>query len=558
LIELAHRTQRVSSIRVLATPLLLGCAAWAGSPAQAQTTAPAPCAAAQLTGHVPSEEEVTAHRKFTLPSIRYPFDSKPGGSWGVALTLQVNESGQVVCYRVKDDFGKDQPLNDQRKALLEQLKDWRYTPFTRGKQPVMAVFSEHIDEEESPRQHADLPEAPLETVHFGLERTACYGVCPVYSVDIAGDGHVIYKGLDFADVLGEHRYEIPREEVARLLEKVRSGDLWSLRDRYAATVTDWPNHTVTIRMGSAERHIVDYAGRRVGMPAAVSNFEHEIDKAARIETWVSLSKGSIERLKAEHFNFRSRDGGELLARSVSDSRDEGALLELVALGAPINGTVGPDERLRSGEETSIIEEALLNGFSALSDALMAQGALKSAGKLDQLKLDAAFRATIVGGRLALVEKIWGAGEGKHPLLTFLDPPDRQIPSRHASPVTLLLTPSRTQDHPWEGLQIVKWLEAQGCDLNGVSSEGITLLHIALTARDAELMRYLLSRGVKDASSGKQGTTALQSAQDEEMALLLLDSGASKPPAGEAGDQFRAYAESRHWNRVVAWLKTHPQ
>jgi hypothetical protein len=545
----------------LAPVLAVGFAAACLAP-PALAAAPAACMPGQLAGYAPSEKEVAGHRKFTLPTLRYPFNTRPGGRWGLSLTLTVDDSGQIMCYRIKDELGKDQTLNDQRRGLLEQLNDWRYTPFTQGKQKVNAVFSERINEEELPREHVALPEAPVEALHVHLDRGECFGTCPVYSVDIAGDGKVIFKGQDYVDVLGEHRYEVPREDIARLLAQLRSSDLWSTRSQYRAAVTDIPTFTLSVKLGQNEHRIVDYGGRMAGMPVAVTEFEEEVDKIGHTEKWVSFSGEALERLKAEHFNFHSREAGNLLVRAVAGSQDEKAMIELVSLGAPINGTVGEDDRLRSQEEASIIEEALLNNLPALADALIAQGTLQTGGKLDQRKLDAAFRAAVVGGRLAQVQKIWGlGGDAQHPALTFMDPVLQGVGggSRFKPlPVTLLLSPVRAEEHAWEGLQLVKWLEAQGCDLKAVTPEGITLLNVAVTARDIELVRYLISQGVKDMGSGQQGASALQGTQDEEIALLLLQSGASMPRTSEAVKRYQTYAESRHWSKVTSWLQAHPQ
>lgn len=530
------------------------CAAEAclGSPALAAV--PSVCPAGPLTGYAPDDKEVAAHRRFKLPTLRYPFDTHLPGRWGVSLAVLVNAAGQVTCYRMKDELGKDQPLTDPRRTLLQQLKDWRYAPFTQGKLPVQAVFSEHIGEEEEPKEHVPLPAAPIETLRVRLEHGPCYGGCPSYSVEVSGDGHVTYTGVDYVDVLGEHPYQVPREDVAGLLPKLRAGDLWSMRPRYRAMATDIPAYTLVIRLGHDEHRIVDYGGSMVGMPAAVSDFEQAVDQAAHADKWVVFSGEALEHLKAEHFDFHSREAAELLTRAVADSRDEKALVELVSLGAPTDGRLGEDDRLQTVENVTLIEEALLNGFPALTDALIAKGALQSHGKLSQRKLDTAFQAAIVGGRLALVQKIWGLDPARHPALTYIDPQER-FPGKPL-PVTLLLSPARNEDHPWEGLQLVKWLEAQGCDLKAASPEGITLLHVAATARDVQLVRYLITRGVKDPSSGQQQATALQSAQDEDIALLLLQSGASAPKSPQARAQYRSYAQSRHWSRVVSWLQAH--
>jgi hypothetical protein len=49
---------------------------------------------------------------------------------------------------------------------------------------------------------------------ISLERTACYGECPIYSVDLHGDGTAEYLGLRFMEkegpVLGQVGEEFER------------------------------------------------------------------------------------------------------------------------------------------------------------------------------------------------------------------------------------------------------------------------------------------------------------------------------------------------------------
>lgn len=497
---------------------------------------------------------MAAHRTFALPSLRYPFGTQPQGRWGISLTLKVDESGQVICYQMKDARGKNQPLNDQRRSLLAQLQGWRYKPFKQGNKKVKALFSELINEEEAPEKHLPLPEAPLDTLRIRLERGACFEDCPVYSVELSGDGHVVYRGVDFVDVVGEHRYQVPRDAVAGLLQKLRSGDLWSMRPRYVGQARGVPSIMLTIALGHDEHRIEDAGGAIVGMPVAVTDFEEAVDRVAHTDMWVSFSEAALGYLKAEHFRFHSPEGRALLARAIAGSADEKAIVELISLGAPVHGTVGPDERLPSLENVSFLDEALLNGLPAVTDALLARGVLRS-DRVNQENLDAAFQAAIVGGRLALVQKIWARGGDRlHPDLTFRDPPGFFL-SRHY-PVTLLLTPRQGADYPWEGLQIAKWLETKGCDLQARSREGISLLDVAVRANDADFVRYLVSRGLRDPGPKEPGPTAVQGAQSEDIALLLLKSGASVPRTRQASEQFQAYAVSRHWSRVVSWLKAH--
>lgn len=509
-----------------------------------------PCTDEQLVGYTPDFGDIAAHRSFTLPVISYPFGTEKSG-WGLILTVRVDETGHVVCYRSSDQFGENQPLDDKRRAEIERLATWRYEPFRKEGHAVVAVFQERIAEQELPQKHLPLPKVPLSKVHIALSRGACFGSCPVYRVDIYGDGRVVYKGETYVDVEGEHSYRVPTEEVAALIKSLDEKDIWSLREDYNAPITDNPTHALMMDMGGQIHHLGDYVGQMVGMPPVVSEFEVEVDKVARSDMWIHLSQSSLEKLQEEGFKFDSQEGADLFARANAnaDSKDTTALLSLIELGAPVSGA-HPQTRGFLRRAGSPLEEALINRREALVDALIAKGALNTDGKPDQAKIDAAFRAAIRGGRLPQVQKIWGlSGTSPHPSLTFYD----KERAKKSLPVTLLLRRERQSPSDWHGAEIAKWLVAQGCDIKGADAEGTTLLQIAVSSGDANFVRYLLDQGLDASTPGRFGLPVLAGAENEDVALALLEAAPGTFQMDESGRRFREYAESRHWTRVIALL-----
>jgi ankyrin repeat protein len=516
------------------------------------------CGKAQLLAYSPDEKEVVTHRQFSLPLISYPFAQKQNGNWGLFLTLRVDEHGQVVCYGLKDDFDKDQQLNGERRAVIARAKYWRYTPFVRNGKAVAAILSEQIYEQELPEAHLPLPQVPLNEVHISLTRSGCFGSCPSYKIDVYGDGRAVYEGRRFVDVDGEHSYQVPPNEVRDLVETLRATDIWSFRTAYRASITDNPNYTLVIDMGGQKHSLDDYVGDRVGMPAAVTKIEEEVDKVARSEMWLHLSLGAIDRLKIEQFDFKSQASADLLVRALANeySRDDSAMLSLIKLGAPV-ADVKPSESGFYKLHDSALEAAFRNHRTGLIDALVAGGALMTAGKPDHEKIDSAFHAAISSGRLALVEKAWEAGGGGiHPALTFDDVSDSDKAAHKEVPVVLLLSRAGNGEGYWQGLEIVKWLKAQGCDIKASAADGTTLLHIAAKAGDVGLVRYLLDQGMDASTPGEYGLPALGSTYSEDVALMLLEARTSMSRMDDSGHQFRHFAESNHWQRVVDWLIAH--
>lgn len=143
--------------------------------------------------------------------------------------------------------------------------------------PVLAVFC---------LAAAWFPSTRGQPVTIRLERTACYGRCPIYRVEIRGDGLVTYTGERFVAVTGVRTRRIPPAAVARLVDQFRAANFYALKDSYRAGITDMPSAITTLRIGRHSKRVVDYAGQMAGMPPAVSDLEQAIDRAAGTEAWV--------------------------------------------------------------------------------------------------------------------------------------------------------------------------------------------------------------------------------------------------------------------------------
>ena len=73
-----------------------------------------------------------------------------------------------------------------------------------------------------------------------LERTSCYGPCPVYTVTVDAQGVVTYDGEKFVRVIGRRTARISRSAMARLLASAERIRFFELQDSYTALVTDLP------------------------------------------------------------------------------------------------------------------------------------------------------------------------------------------------------------------------------------------------------------------------------------------------------------------------------
>lgn len=472
------------------------------------------------------------HRRQFLPVLAYVEGAQRMRA--VNLDVYVDASGHTTCH--VPSTGLDALDEAHRRWLLEQASAWAYVPFRQHGVAAPVVVQERILPVAVPARHLRLPEVSMKTVKLRLIRHGCLAACPDYDVEVRGDGRVTYVGHIGVDVEGSHAWRIHPSEVAALVRSARDNDLWSLKSDYGTGMPDAPSNRIEIDMGGQVHTIDESDGRLAGMPASVTAFENEIDRLSGASSWTRLSTTTLEQLQATGLRLDSKDAGRLLARVVGhdDTADDAAARRLIEGGAPID-----DERRSDG----VLHFALLNRRRALVPALLARGALQVGGRLDQAKLDAAFRDAIRGGDVSLVEAIWDAGgHQRRPALTQ---------GEDASSIVL---PPADRD----GFAIARWLVSHGVDLKAPGGYGDTWLHVAARSGDVAFVRYLLSQGFDVNSPGDEFSPPIYATQDEDVALALLDAGANSSLYVRSGYSLRRIAMEARWWRVLAWLDAHPR
>ena len=124
-----------------------------------------------------------------------------------------------------------------------------------------------------------------------LERTACHGTCPAYSVEVRRDGTVVFQGNNFVRVHGTVCASIPKPKAAALFDEASRAHLSALKPSYRIPITDNPSATVTLQLaGAAAVAIEDYPPCHTEdprTPAALCKLEKSIDRVAGTSTWIT-------------------------------------------------------------------------------------------------------------------------------------------------------------------------------------------------------------------------------------------------------------------------------
>src|SRR3954470_9412482 len=71
-----------------------------------------------------------------------------------------------------------------------------------------------------------------------LERTGCYGECPVYRLTVNSDGSVVYVGTRWVKVLGRQLYKLSDAQLAELQAAFERSGFLQFRDYAHVESTD--------------------------------------------------------------------------------------------------------------------------------------------------------------------------------------------------------------------------------------------------------------------------------------------------------------------------------
>jgi hypothetical protein len=125
----------------------------------------------------------------------------------------------------------------------------------------------------------------IKEVVITLERTACFGNCPVYKLTIYGDGRVVYDGKKFVRIEGTITTVISEKEVKKLVNEFRNVDYFSFKDSYEDwNVTDMPSAITSIIINGKTKTVSHYHGD-FNAPEKLTKLERKIDEIVGSDQW---------------------------------------------------------------------------------------------------------------------------------------------------------------------------------------------------------------------------------------------------------------------------------
>lgn len=115
-----------------------------------------------------------------------------------------------------------------------------------------------------------------------LQRTACFGSCPIYTVSFYAGGYVLYQGEKWVDLEGVFYSRVSEKQLSEIQKKAEAINFFEMKAQYDNEhVTDLPS-TITTLKGEEGFKVV--ANRYEG-PERLEELEKLIDEIVDSLEW---------------------------------------------------------------------------------------------------------------------------------------------------------------------------------------------------------------------------------------------------------------------------------
>ncbi|MDD1728902.1 MAG: DUF6438 domain-containing protein [Methanospirillum sp.] len=127
-----------------------------------------------------------------------------------------------------------------------------------------------------------------------LERSMCFGTCPVYTVTLYQNGTVWYHGEQFVKEVGDRSEMLNATSFETLLKACEEAGFFQMNDEYVKLdITDMPGAIITLQNGTDVKRVEHYHGD-LHAPKKIIELEDLIDQTVQISRWVGTGSDQIK------------------------------------------------------------------------------------------------------------------------------------------------------------------------------------------------------------------------------------------------------------------------
>lgn len=123
---------------------------------------------------------------------------------------------------------------------------------------------------------------------FSLEKTPCYGTCPVYKFVIYKNGTGFYNGMQYVDNEGKYKHNNLDDQKKAIINYANQIDYFQLASKYPEDKKAPSDFSQTITRLSIEQKNQKVVNKGMGAPEQLKQFEAFADSILKEVDWQEM------------------------------------------------------------------------------------------------------------------------------------------------------------------------------------------------------------------------------------------------------------------------------
>ena len=119
-----------------------------------------------------------------------------------------------------------------------------------------------------------------------MEKTPCFGMCPIYEMTIQGNGQGYLNNKRFTKTIGEFKHTFSPDEVEDLFDQLSEMDWTSYKDEYPTDVTDLPGTRLHFVHKKIDKQVYVPGGAEI--PENLESLIRQLEKIAEQSSWAGV------------------------------------------------------------------------------------------------------------------------------------------------------------------------------------------------------------------------------------------------------------------------------
>ncbi len=140
--------------------------------------------------------------------------------------------------------------------------------------------------------------AVSEDFHIQMDKGACFGSCPVYTLDIDNTGNAVYNGKRFTSKAGIHKYKLSNTQMAEIVTMLDKINFFAFHENFKSDIADLP----TVKISHTNRGLSKTVTGKDNRPKPILELQKLLETIVNDdEGWVAVEqpKKSTDEVEEE-------------------------------------------------------------------------------------------------------------------------------------------------------------------------------------------------------------------------------------------------------------------